>query len=214
MIGKSKSLTHIEEQMGTLSPESYRYKTLEAAKDFKTSWVRLGQHLYTVYKDKLFKDWGYLTFEAYCAKEVGVKQNTAVKLLKSYYFLEKEEPAYLKEEILEQEKPSKIPSYESVNMLRLAKNNENISEEDYDELRDEVLENAKEEGEVKQKVRYLLKTGAKKDEGGEADGRLEAAKRLTTYLKMQRGALANLDIPAKILKKLDELLATLEDYTR
>src|SRR5258707_896036 len=112
---KTKSIQEIEERMQSLAPESVRYKVLDSARSFKSSWIALGQYLFTVYKDKLYKDWGYLTFEAYCGKEIGVRQATAVKLLKSYSFLEKEEPAFLRREALEERKPSQIPSYESVN---------------------------------------------------------------------------------------------------
>ena len=76
--------------MGELDPQSFRYSVLEAARGFKSSWIDLGQLLYSVSKDKKYKDWGFLTFEAYCEKEVGIKQATAMKMLKSYYFLEKE----------------------------------------------------------------------------------------------------------------------------
>src|SRR5487761_2441298 len=88
---KTKSIHNLEERMGHLEPESLRYQVLDAAKSFKSSWIQLGQFLFTVYKDKLYRDWAYQTFEAYCAKEIGIRQNTAIKLLKSYSFLEKEE---------------------------------------------------------------------------------------------------------------------------
>src|SRR4051812_43890779 len=98
---------------------SLREKTLETAKRHKASWIQLGQFLYTIYKDKHYKDWGFLTFETYVGKELHLKQTTAVKLLKSYYFLEKEEPKIL--ERANAEDPDELlPSYESVNVLRLA----------------------------------------------------------------------------------------------
>ena len=77
--------------------DALRNKTLDAAKRHKASWIELGQYLYAIYKDKYYKDWGYLTFEAYCGKEINVKLSTASKLLKSYDFLEKEEPLHRSE---------------------------------------------------------------------------------------------------------------------
>ena len=85
--------------MLNLEPGSFRYKVLDAARGFKSSWMELGQYLFTVYRDKLFKEWWYLTFEAYTAKEIGIKQPTAMKLLRSYSFLEKEEPVFLKKSL-------------------------------------------------------------------------------------------------------------------
>ena len=94
----TKSLEGISSKMESIDKESIRYRILNSAKNFKTSWIDLGQSLYSVWKDKLYKEWGYMTFEAYTAKEIGIKKPTAIKLLKSYYFLEREEPAYLRKD--------------------------------------------------------------------------------------------------------------------
>lgn len=212
---KSKSIQHIEEQMGSLDPASFRYKALDCAKQFKNSWMELGRCLYSIYKDKLFKDWGYLTFEAYCSKEIGIRQPTAVKLLKSYYFLEREEPAYLKRQSADGNEPSKIPSYEAVNALRLAKGNERIPESDYRELREQVLENAREDQEVKKKIRYILKAHPKKFSPEEAeDQKTAAVTRTLTNFRNAKSQLQELSLPAKVLKKIDELIELLEEYQR
>ena len=42
-----------------------RRKALDAAKRQKTVWVELGQYIFTIYKDKLYRNWGFLSFEAY-----------------------------------------------------------------------------------------------------------------------------------------------------
>lgn len=198
--------------MESLPPESFRYRVLDSAKRFKNSWIDLGQALYAVYKDKLFKGWGYLTFEAYCAKEIGVRQPTALKLLKSYSFLETEEPAYLKKKS-EDQKPSQIPSYEAVNALRLAKASEKLDEDEYEELRQDVLENAKEDVEVKKKIRYILKSGMKAAAAEDPQARKDAAvKRLAAQLEAAKIEMTQADLPPKILKKIDELLGLLADY--
>jgi hypothetical protein len=214
---KSKGIHDIEVRMENTEPGSFRYKILEAAKGFKSSWIELGQYLFTVYKDKLYKDWGYLTFEAYCAKEVGIRQNTAVKMLKSYSFLEREEPEFLKDDFKER-KPSQIPSYESVNALRLAKESERIPAKQYEELRDEVLDDVKEEGEIKKKIRYILKASPRDKSGDEDDeeakDKKKAAvmKRLLVSLENAKNDLSLLDIPAKLNDKIDSLIEMLTDY--
>lgn len=206
----SKSIDRIEARMGTVAPESLRYKVLESAKQFKSSWVELGQYLVAVYKDKLFKDWGFTTFEVYCAKEIGIKQQTAVKLLKSYMFLEKEEPEYLRSRA--EEKPAaEMPSYESVNALRLAHQSERITEGDYEKVRAEVLEKGSEPEEVRKKIKYYLKP-APVQEAPEADKKSAAAKKLTTTLEGALSEFSNLSFPNKLLKKIEELLDLLTDY--
>jgi len=195
--------------MENLSPESLRYRVLECAKTFKSSWIELGRHLYAVHRDKLYRDWGYSTFEIYCGKEIGIRQQTAVKLLKSYYFLEKEEPDYLKDR--GDEKPKEVPSFESVNALRLAKRSERISDNDYKKIREDVLEKGGEPTEVKKKIKYLLKPAVEK-EVSESERKTQAAKKTRATLENALGELSALSFPNKILKKMEELLGMLQDY--
>src|SRR3989338_5086602 len=212
---KTKSIQNIELKMETLSPESFRYRVLESAKDFKNSWLELGQYLFSVHKDKMFKEWGYLTFEAYCSKEVGVRQSTAFKLLKSYSFLEHEAPAYLKEVSSEDRKPSSIPSYESVNALRLARTSERVPESDYRKLKEEVLDNAREETEEKKKIRYILQANPPKDAHSASQDpkkrRQEILKKVLSQLRAAKMELAECKMPPSVLKELDVLIDALEE---
>ena len=195
--------------MESTDPGSFRYKTLEAAKNFKSSWLELGQTLFTVYKDKLFKDWGYLTFEAYCSKEIGIRQATAIKLLRSYSFLEHDEASFLRRQAMGEKKPSQIPSLESVNALRLAKSKEGISEEDYEALREDVLDHAREDGEVKKKIRYLLKTGSRIVEENKEERKSFFVKKLITQLQSAMSQMRDMSFPHKVLKQVEGLIESL-----
>ena len=158
-ITKSKSIRTIEEKMAKIEPGSLRYQALECAKNFKASWISLGQILYAVYKDKMYKEWGFQAFEAYCKAEVGIKQQTASKLLHSYYFLEKNEPEFLKSvQSQEEVEPKKIPALDAVNVLRLAANNKELSEEDYQDFKKSVFEDGKEGKEVKKQVGLRIRS--------------------------------------------------------
>lgn len=213
---KTKALQNIERQMGELDPASFRYRVLDAARGFKSSWIELGQLLYSVSKDKKYRDWDYLTFEAYCEKEVGIKQATAVKMLKSYYFLEREEPAFLKEASSEGRPPAKIPGFESVNALRAAKESERLTPRQYEDLRQDVLESPKEEGEIKKKIRYVLKsTGPNRSAKDEAaEKKTAAVKRLLSNLQGVKTQINELDFPPKVLKQIDALIDLLSDYLK
>lgn len=211
-IQKPKSLQSIEQKMLVLDPGSFRFKTLEAARDFKSSWISLGQYLFAIHKDKLYREWGFLTFEAYCASEVGIRQNTAVKLLRSYHFLEKEEPTFLKRSLGDEEKPNRIPTVESVNALRLAKQNERITEKDYADIRESVLDKATDDTEVKKKVRYILKKNPPKLSVEEKTEKRGAVLRRTiVMLKRSREELVEFNFPPKVLKNIDALIDVLEE---
>ena len=212
---ESKAIQRLEERMADLPAGSLRHQTLEAAKRFKASWIELGRMLWTVYREKKFREWGYLTFEAYCAKEVGIRAPTAKKLLHSYYFLEKEEPSTLRRLTSEQPPaaPSQVPSADSVNLLRLLKNREEVPAEDYQKVRSYVLEKGKEAQEVRREVQSLLQENRKADpEEVEKARSKSAVRRMIGTLKALRQQLSGGElVPKKILAEVDGLAKKLEE---
>jgi hypothetical protein len=209
---KTKSLSEIEERMENFEPGSLRYQILEKVKNFKTSWIELGQALYSVWKDKLFKGWEYLTFEAYTAKEIGIRKETALKLLRSYYFLEKEEPQYLQKSFHTSSDISSIPSYESVNLLRLAKNKKELDAGDYAHLKKDILEKGKDVREVRKDLTALIR---QREELSPEEAR---EKRKSSTLKRFCAVLNSLKnevereklLPAALIKEAAALLKKIE----
>lgn len=194
--------------------DALRQKTQDAAKRHKASWIELGQYLFTIHKDKLYKEWGYLVFETYCKKELGIKETTAAKLLKSYSFLEKEEPSLASaEHFMEEDAPKAVPHYESVNLLRLAKENKNLTTGDFADLRESVIQHAKEPKEVRAQVKKLLSDREVKDPAEVRRTRRNAAiKRLVTMLSSTKRELESEGLlPAYLIKQISELAAKLED---
>lgn len=137
--------------------EEVREHTLQCAKNFKTSWVDLGRALYSVWKDKLFKGWGYSTFDAYTSKEINIRKLTALKLLRSYYFLEKEEPQYIKNDYVQSTDAASVPSYEAVDVLRRLKSKKDMDASDYDKFKKNVLVKGKDVREVKKDLTTLIR---------------------------------------------------------
>jgi hypothetical protein len=133
---KSKGETVIERIMQELDPGSERYQVLAIAKRFKSSWVELGEQLIQVNSRGLFRQWGYDSFEDYCAREVRIRKPTAQKLTQAYHYLEKEEPELLARHT--ELKP--LPDFRSVDLLRQAREEREFSEEEYAELRRAVVE--------------------------------------------------------------------------
>ena len=183
-IQKTKTMKAIENRMEGLQEGSIRYSVLMSAKKFKSSWIELGQALYSVWKDKLYKEWDFLTFDAYAAKEVGVRKQTALKLLKSYMFLEKEEPVYVQRDYLEANDARALPSYESVNVLRLAKENKKIDSGDYANIRRSVFELGKEARDVKKDLTTMIRQREELDPAEAREKKKHAAvRRLLSTLK-------------------------------
>ena len=209
---KTKSLERLEERMGGIDEDSLRYKVLQSAKNFKTSWIELGQALYSVWKDKAYREWGYLTFDAYTQKEVGIKKPTAMKLLKSYYFLEKEEPVYLQKEHSESQAPAAVPSFESVNLLRLAKDKNTLDKDDYQRFKKDVLEAGKDPVQFRKDLTNLMRQREEltPDEARQRR-KFAVVKRVVSSLKTLKADIESQKLlPVNLVKEISLLINKLE----
>jgi hypothetical protein len=209
---KSKSLKNIETKMENLDIHSLRYHILESAKNFKCSWIELGRSLYSVYKDKMYKEWGYVSFDIYVSREIGIRKQTAMKLLKSYYFLEKEEPQYLKNEYAVSTQPANLPSYESVNILRQAKNNKDLDVDDYANLKKEIFEKGRDAQELKKNLGVIIRQKQESDpEAVQEIKRHSVLKRLLGQLRLLKQEVAVLKLlSVPLIKDLDNLIKNID----
>jgi len=196
-----------------MANDELRIKAVEVAKKHKSSWIELGQYLFSIYKNKLFKEWGYQAFETYCQKELSIKDATASKLIKSYAFLEKEEPRIVKPDFTEEETPKKIPDYEAVNLLRLAKENKNIPTNEFAELRQEVLNEGKEPKDIRAKVKKILEDQKPKDTAEAKDQKRNGVlRRLIGFINSAKTQLEEDDlVPEHVLKQMETLAQKLAD---
>jgi hypothetical protein len=209
---KTKSLSAIEEKMTGLDTESLRYQILQNAKSFKTSWIDLGQALYSVWKDKLFKDWGFITFDAYTSKEIGIRKNTAIKLLKTYYFLEKEEPHLLNKDYVKTKDASEVPSYESVDVLRLAKKKQLLDEDDYRRFKKDIFEKGRDGREVKKDLTALIKQREElePDEARKKRREMTIRRLLSSLKSLKRELEVTKILPSDVLKQTNTLIHRIE----
>jgi len=196
-----------------MSNDELRTKTLEIAKQHKASWIQLGQHLFSIYKNKLYKEWGYQAFDVYCRKELSIRDTTASKLIKSYSFLEKEEPRIVRPDFTEGEVPKKIPDYEAVNLLRLAKENKNIPTNEFAELRARVLNEGGEPKEIRAQVKKILETHAPKETPEiKSQKRNSVLRRLIGFLNGATTQLEEEDlVPDYLIRQIQTLVTKLED---
>jgi len=209
---KTRSLEKIEEKMSSVPEDSIRHRILKSAKSFKSSWIDLGQALYTVWKDKAYKEWGYITFEAYTSKEIGIRKATAVKLLKSYYFLEQEEPSYVQKGQDDATSPAALPTYESVNLLRMAKSKNAIDKSDYAHLKRDVLDNGKDVSLVKKDLTSMIRQREELEpEEARRKKRAAVIKRLISSLKTLKTDIEVTKIlPAALIAEINALIKKVE----
>ena len=198
---KSSSERHIETIMEQLEPGSDRYVVLDKAKQFKSSWVELGEKLLQVSSKGRFREWGYGSFEEYCVQEIRIKRGTADKLTMAYRFMEKEEPALLSTR--EELKP--LPDYRSVDLLRKAKEEKGFSEEEYGKLRKSVVEEERSHPTVLKQYKEVAALREEVNPQAPVKAGLSAARRLDSALRGLN------DPPAQFLAQLGEMIARLEE---
>ena len=204
---KTKSIKSIERKMENMSSDSLRYQVLKSAKAFKTSWIELGQRLYTVWKDKMYKEWGYSEFDTYTTKEIGIRGQTALKLLRSYSFLEKTEPQYLKRDREDGNSAEPAPTYEAIDVLRRANDNK-----DYSKIRKYVLEDGKNAKEAQKDLTQIIKRNEDLNPQEVHDQKNET--RLKRFLSLLKSIKTEIHIsktlPEKIVKEADKLISIIE----
>ncbi len=209
---KSKTIENLEDKIRDFADDPLRREVLESAKLFKSSWIELGRCLYTVYKDKKYKEWGFGEFEHYTAKEIGIRKETSLKLLRSYFFLEKEEPDYLRSQYRKDASAGNLPTYETVDVLRQAKSKKFLGEEEYKHLKSQIFEKGKDAREVKKDLTAMIRSRKELEpEEDWARKRETALKRMLSVLKSLKNEAKNSKlISAQIIREAESLIHKLE----
>ncbi|HKK01686.1 MAG TPA: hypothetical protein VJ955_05920 [Desulfuromonadales bacterium] len=200
---KSSGELHIERIMQELDPTSERYQVLDTARRFKSSWVELGEQLLQVSRSGFFRQWGYESFEDYCTKEIRIKKPTALKLTQAYHFLEKEEPEVLARRT--ELKP--LPDYRSVDLLRQAREEKELSSEDYATLRQAIIDEERSLPTVRKRFNDLVSNQQPQMQDPQQHYKtvMAAARRLAGLLQQSD------ETPPKLFSLVEEVVAAVEE---
>jgi len=176
---QTKGEQHIEQLMQNLDPGSDRYHVLDSARQFKASWVSLGEQLVTVNRNNLFSEWGYTSFEEYCSREIRIRKQTANKLTLAFGYLQRKEPA-----LLDKGEFRPAPDFRSVDLLRRAEEEEQFSDEEFSGLRQAVIDEGRSLPTVQKKFRESVQSrqSVQESEVHAVKAALSSAKRLETIL--------------------------------
>ncbi len=136
LMTRGKSVAELEAAEEAHHADPERADMLRRARMFKTGWLELAEALVRVRKKRTFEAWGYASFEDYAKKELRLRQETVDKLTGSFLFLKERAPDVMERDGVNQ----KIPSYDSVDFLRRAEEQNEAPREVLDELRTKVLE--------------------------------------------------------------------------
>lgn len=203
---KTKSELIIEQLMRELDPSSPRYRVLSTARQFKSSWVELGEQLMKVKNDGEFQGWGYESFDDYCSREIRIRKETARKLTLAYRYLEQEEPELISAE----RRLQPLPDYRAIDLLRQAREEQQFSEDEYAQLRESIIENERSLPTVQKQFREVahMRNPPEIDPLKQIRSALTTARRLNDQLEELEG------FPPDHLKELHGLMDELHRQER
>ncbi|MCK4912441.1 MAG: hypothetical protein KAS05_01820 [Candidatus Omnitrophica bacterium] len=205
-----------DNNLSDMDPNAVRAQVKKATLDFKNSWRNLAQALYTVYKDKLYRNWGYEKFDRYTEKEVHIRKHTAMKLIRSYTFLESEEDSLCLTNESESDSVADKPSLtlEAADILRKAK--KSLDQGDYEKVKKDIIGGGKESKEVKKDLTALIMKRRKdvNPEEVRTKHRQIAINRFLGLLKAFKNEIEVLKIlPGSVAEDIGQLLKTIERHT-
>lgn len=195
---KTKGELIIEQLMRELDPSSPRYQVLATARQFKSSWVELGEQLIKVKNDGEFQGWGYQSFDDYCSREIRIRKETARKLTLAYRYLEQEEPALLGTE----RRLQPLPDYRAIDLLRQAREEQQFSDDEYAQLRESIIEQERSLPTVQKQFREV----AHIRNPPEIDPLKQVRSALTTARRLESQLTELADFPTQQLQALHELM--------
>ena len=203
-------IAKIDKQLEELNPESLRYQVLVALRKFRSSWVELGKHLTDIAYGGDYKEWGYDDFEVYCASELGLKKPTVKKLMVSYNYMKSYEPDRLREKAVA-EKGYDVPDYQTVELLKKARERDDIAEDEKEELHRMAFESNTDEGVLRKEIRERMHPADTADidranfnRRRELDGLLRIARNLRQRLAEAKS------VPEGVKSRIEEALLELE----
>jgi hypothetical protein len=185
-----------------LPPGSLRHDVLTSARRFKSTWVELGRLMIQVRDEARYEEWGFASFEAYCLKELHIRKPTALKLTRSYAFLDKHEP----EQVRQPQLAERAPAFEVVEVLADAEERGQLSADEYQSIRASIWDEERPTAAIK---RELVEKFPKPPPPPPPEGLLlkrlaQAARRLANELAAARG------IPSTLADRAGDLAQEVE----
>lgn len=192
--------------------ETLRKEVLDYSKQFKRAWVKLGQHLHVIHRDKYYHAWGYDKFEYYTDQEVGIKKQTALRLLKAYAFVEEDEPNYIREDFAEARPAVQVPGPEEINVLRAAKTSKHVEPEEYKRLKKAVFEKGQPADLTRKDLTAMIRERKQVDpeEAVEERNQKSIQKLIQALAEFKKDAVALKTVPDAIIEEAEHLKAKLE----
>jgi hypothetical protein len=178
-----------------------RESVLSNLQELKSAWVQLGTSIIAVQIPRLYRTFGYETFEEYCEKELKLHRATVYEIINSTLLMMRYKPDVYKKLMAGQKEADKtLPSYHSLALLKI--NQRQLEKRGkFDELLDMLLTKELSTREFQSKMAELLGKKKRKMSLKEVRKQYEA---LYRHLKEVK------DIPQNVLERASSLVEELK----
>ncbi len=201
--------------LADMDASAVRDQVRKATLDFKNSWRNLAQALHTVFTDKLYRNWGYDKFDQYTEKEVHIRKHTAMKLIRSYAFLESEEESlhltYGGEDKSSENRPAL--TLEATDILRKAK--KSLDEDGYQKVKKDLIDESKGSKEVKKDLTALIMK-RRKDINPEEERTKNRKITINRFLGLLRAFKSEIEVlkilPGTVAEEIEQLLKSIQKH--
>ena len=152
--------------------------------------------------EALFEGWGYSSFEGYCLGELKIRKQTALKLTRSFSFLDRHEP----EAMSVPQATESAPPFEVVEVLAQAEERGQLSAQEYKSIRDSIWSDDKPPSELRRELTERFPAPEPKvSQSAELKRLWTMAKRLHAEL------IANKKVPGAVAERAEAVAADLEE---
>jgi hypothetical protein len=198
----------MEDRMVAVADDPERAETLARARNFKRTWLELADALARVQKAGSWTRWGFDSFDAYCRRELHLKQSTVAKLLGSFRFLETSAPRVLERARNQPEAP--VPSIAAVEFVQKATDRGAADEETLQTIRRAAFDDADDAPLLTRKFREVAFPEADDERAGRLRGQIAGAARRLSALIAEEDAPLPRKLAIRLEETLGELLAALD----
>ena len=200
----------MEDQMLAVSSDPVRADTLQKARAFKRTWLELAEALNRANDKKLWEQWGFSDFDAYCRKELHLRGSTVQKLLGSYRFLETSAPRVI-ERARNDHYEAPIPSIATVEFVEKATREGHGDEETMKTMYRSAFEEGIEKPVLAKKFGDLVFLVTDRDRKEKLRASIAAAARRLSSLIAEDGAPVPKALAIKVEEVVGELLEKIEN---
>ena len=193
----------MENTMIAVADDPVRADTLQKARAFKRTWIELAEALARVASQNSWQAWGYPDFDAYCRKELHLKQATVAKLLNNYHFLESAAPRVI--ERVREEPMAPVPSMASVDFVKKATEREAADESTMEAIQRTAFDEGGELSALKKAYGELAFPVSSRDKKDKLRGAIAATARKLSSLICETDS----PVPKKLAIQLEETIGEL-----